>query len=427
MSELADNQTPDYVETQQVPGTKRVNRLPVYLGAVVVTVLLLVVGYNVNDSAMKQVRAEASEVYQISSVGKPPVERPAGPDVNISKAPIYHNMPVEAEVSGAPMQEAEAVRKAREKKAEALAAALNAEPGIEKFANKHASVNQVSAQQGNPQRQQMGMPPPPPSQPGQQGDGMGGFLGGGADAPARDHSRFAQNNDSGIYLGNTREAPLSPLVIQAGFIIPGVMISGINSDLPGPIVGQVRQDVYDSITGQHLLIPAASKLFGTYDSQVVAGEERVLIAWNYIKFPDGSTLNLNNMPGADQTGMAGFNDQVDNHYFRTFGQALLLSALSAGMQIGMQPRAGSANGQLSATQIAAAATSMQFGMLGMQAARRGMNAAPTMVIRPGFLFNIMVTKDIILPPWRGHPMAQKTVSQEVGEETSGSGSYQQLY
>ena len=422
MSELVDNPTPDYVETQQSSGTKRVNRLPVYLGAAVVTVLLLVVGYNVNDSAMKQVRAEASEVYQISSVGKPPVERPAGPDVNISKAPIYNNMPVEAEATGAPMQEAEAARKAREKRTEMFAAALVADSKVDGFSNNQTPVNQVSTQQSNSQRQQMGMPPPPP-QPGQQGDGMGGFLGGGADSPVRNHAGFNPANDTGIYLGNTREAALSPLVIQAGFIIPGVMISGINSDLPGPIIGQVQQDVYDSVTGQQLLIPAASKLFGTYDSQVVAGEERVLIAWNYIKFPDGSTLSLNNMPGADQIGQAGFNDQVDNHYFRTFGQALLLSALSAGMQIGMQPRTGSANGQLNATQIAAAATSMQFGMLGMQAARRGMNTPPTMEIRPGFLFNIVVTKDIILPPWRGHPAVQKTVSQEVEEETSGSSGY----
>ena len=411
---MSEQASPDYVETTQKEELpRRLNRLPIIVVGVLVTLALGNFIYTGKLREMVNVRAETTnEINKVPNIAASPITRPAGPDVNLASAAQVYSMPGEVQQPGAAMQEGEAERKVREKKAEALAAALNADPSVEKFSNKQASVSPVSTGHGNPQRPTMGMPPPPPGQLAD--DGMGGMLGGGA-SPVRNHSGFAQNNDTGIYLPHTREAALSPMEIKAGFIIPGVMVSGINSDLPGPIIGQVRQNVYDSATGRHLLIPAGAKLVGTYDSNVVSGEERVLIAWNRIIFPDGSSITLNNMPGADQGGLAGFNDQVDNHYLRTFGQALLLSALSAGMQIGQQPR-GSANGQLSATQIAAASTAMQFGMLGMQSARRGLNIPPTMVIRPGFLFNIMVTKDIILPPWRGHPVAQVAVNHEGNED-----------
>lgn len=418
---MSEQASPDYVETtpkEELP--RRLNRLPIIVVGILVTLALGNFIYTGKLREMMNVRAETTnEINKVPNIAVAPITRPAGPDVNLVSAAQVYSVPGEVQQPSAAMQENDAERKAREKKAEALAAALNADPSVEKFANRHTSVNQVSTGSNRPQQQTMGMPPPPPGQ--QVDDGMGGMLGGGA-TPVRNHAGFTQKDDSGIYLANTREAALSPMEIKAGFIIPGVMVSGINSDLPGPIIGQVRQNVFDSATGRYLLIPAGAKLVGTYDSNVVSGEERVLIAWNRIIFPDSSSITLNNMPGADQGGLAGFNDQVDNHYLRTFGQALMLSVLSAGMQVGQQPR-GSANGQLSATQIAAAATAMQFGMLGMQAARRGLNTPPTMVIRPGFVFNIMITKDMILPPWRGHPIAQNATLQGVDEETETSGSY----
>jgi type IV secretion system protein VirB10 len=189
------------------------------------------------------------------------------------------------------------------------------------------------------------------------------------------------------------------------------MVSGINSQLPGQCTGQVKQDVYDSATGQHLLIPAGAQLVCTYDSAINGGQERVFVAWTRINFPDGSSIILDSMPGADQSGLAGFKDQVNNHYVRTFGQAFLLSLFSAGIQLS-QPR-GAVQGTYNAQQIGAAAIGQQLGMLGMQIARRNLNMQPTLEIRPGFEFTIAVNKDMVLPPWQGHPMAQKIASREV--------------
>ena len=106
---------------------------------------------------------------------------------------------------------------------------------------------------------------------------------------------------------------------------PGVMLTGVNSDLPGALIAQVSQNVYDTAHGAHLLIPQGSKLYGVYDSRVVYGQSRVLVAWNRLIFPDGSAVTLGAMPGADMSGYSGFHDQVDNHYWRIFGSAVLMS------------------------------------------------------------------------------------------------------
>ena len=93
----------------------------------------------------------------------------------------------------------------------------------------------------------------------------------------------------------------------------------------------ISQNVYDTATGRDLLLPQGSKLFGAYDSRVVYGQSRVLIAWNRVIFPDGSSVTLGAMPGTDISGYAGFKDKVDNHYLRIFGSDVLMSLVSGGM------------------------------------------------------------------------------------------------
>lgn len=209
-----------------------------------------------------------------------------------------------------------------------------------------------------------------------------------------------QAPESSNLLATTREAPLSPYEIRAGTVIPAVMIGGVNSDLPGQLLGQVSENVYDTATGQHLLIPQGAKLVGTYDNAVTYGQQRVLVVWNRIIFPDASALDLNGMPGADQSGYAGFYDQVDNHYLRVFGSAVLMSLISAGVQLS-QPQAS--NGEnYSSSQIIAGALGQQLGQAGLATVQRNLGIAPTLTIRPGYLFTVMVTKDVVLPgAWGG--------------------------
>ena len=196
-----------------------------------------------------------------------------------------------------------------------------------------------------------------------------------------------------------REPPRTPYELRAGAVIPAVMIGGVNSDLPGQLLAQVSSNVYDTATGRFILIPQGSKLLGTYDSSVTTGQERVLVAWTRIIFPDGSALDLGRMPGADESGYAGLHDQVNNHFWKVWSNALLLSAFSAGIQLS-QGNGNNQSSNLNATQTVAASTGQQMGQLGMEMAKRNLQIQPTLEVRPGYRFVVQVTKDVILRRWQ---------------------------
>ena len=200
-------------------------------------------------------------------------------------------------------------------------------------------------------------------------------------------------------LAGGREAPLSPYEVKAGTVIPAIMVGGVSSDLPGQLIGQVAENVYDTATGRYILIPQGSKLVGTYDNAVTTGQSRVLVAWTRIIYPDASSIDLGKMPGADQSGFAGFKDKVDNHFWEMFGSALLMSVFSAGVQIS-QGGGNSGNDGQSAQQTIAAGLGQQLGQLGQELARRNARIQPTLEIRPGYRFTVMVTKDMVVRPWR---------------------------
>lgn len=205
----------------------------------------------------------------------------------------------------------------------------------------------------------------------------------------------SQKDDS--YLLQLRKAPISPFEVKAGTVIPATMISGANSDLPGQMIAQVRENVYDTATGRYLLIPQGTRLIGIYDSQVAYGQGRLLTVWQRMIFPDASSITLQGMPGADQGGYGGFHDQVDNHYFRIFGSAMLMSAISAGTQLS-QPNTANSNGANTAptaSQVLAGALGQQLGQAGTTLLQKNLNIQPTITIRNGYRFNVMVTKDML--------------------------------
>lgn len=192
---------------------------------------------------------------------------------------------------------------------------------------------------------------------------------------------------------------LSPYEVKAGSLVPAVLITQANSDLPGQLIAQVRENVFDSATGAHLLIPQGTRAVGVYDSVVAFGQERVLVAWQRLIFPDGSSLNIGSMRGTDLAGAAGFHDRVERDYLRTFGGAVLLSAISAGVQIsqGTFASGNQATSTSDLREILAAALGQNLGNLGTEWARRSLNVQPTLEIRSGYRFNIAVMKDLVLP------------------------------
>ena len=183
-------------------------------------------------------------------------------------------------------------------------------------------------------------------------------------------------------------APGSAYILQAGAVIPAALITGIRSDLPGQISAQVTQNIYDSPTGRFLLIPQGARLVGDYDSEVVAGQSRILLAWDRIILPGGRSIRLDRQPSADGAGMAGLEDRVNNHWGRMLRAALVSSLLGVGAEI--------ASGDESDL-VRALRSGSQDGVneAGRRIVERELSVPPTLTIRPGFVFRVIVTRDLI--------------------------------
>lgn len=195
----------------------------------------------------------------------------------------------------------------------------------------------------------------------------------------------------------------SPYTLRAGTVIPGLLLTGINSDLPGDLVAQVSRDVYDSRTQRTLLIPKGARLIGTYDNQVVAGQGRLLVAWTRLILPDGRSLRLPGLALKDLEGQTGAKDRVDTHWQRVFGKALLLSAISAGVQLS-QPQQTSVLAPPSAGQVAAGALGQELSNVALEILRRGMDVVPTITIRQGQPFNVFLNGDLVFDgPYEEEP------------------------
>lgn len=198
------------------------------------------------------------------------------------------------------------------------------------------------------------------------------------------------------YLTNRVVPQQSLYELKRGSVIPATLITGINSDLPGRITAQVSQNVYDSATGHRLLIPQGAKLFGRYDSKVSFGQSRILVVWTDLIFPDGSTLQIGGMAGTDAQGYGGFHDKVNNHYWRKFGSAALIALIGTGIDASM-PESSTLATRETASDAARRNFAESFGRVAEQTISRNLNVQPTLKIRPGYKFNVLVDQDIVFP------------------------------
>ena len=201
--------------------------------------------------------------------------------------------------------------------------------------------------------------------------------------------------DPEIYNPHRIQTPVSPYQVMAGTVIPASLVTGLNSDLPGQVIAQVTENVFDTPSGQHLLIPQGSRLIGRYDSVIAFGQSRALVAWNRIIMPDGTSMTLENLPGADLAGFAGLEDRIDNHTFRIFQAAILSSILSIASELG---RDTNDSDLLEALRDGGQRTINQAGQ---QIVQRQLNVQPTITVRPGHRLRVTVNKDLILQPYGG--------------------------
>ena len=230
--------------------------------------------------------------------------------------------------------------------------------------------------------------------------GASGFSGLGAagpgGAPSTQDRQLAFLNaavDRRAVASDRVMAPASPYVLQAGAVIPAALITGIRSDLPGQINAQVTENVYDSPTGRILIIPQGTRLLGQYDNGVGLSQRRILLVWNRLILPNGRSIVLERQPGTDAQGYAGLEDGVDMHWWDLAKAIGLSTLLSVSAQLAMDDE----DELIQALQSGAQDT---ISDAGQEIIRRQLQVAPTLTIRPGFPVRVMVTRDLVLEPYR---------------------------
>ena len=181
--------------------------------------------------------------------------------------------------------------------------------------------------------------------------------------------------------------------LRAGSVIPAALVTGMNSDLPGPVVAQVTRNVYDSATQRDVLVPAGTRLVGEYDDQIAYGQDRALVAWTQMLFPDGTSVELPGLPGADLAGRAGLSDRVDRHYGRVFGSALLLAAVGAGVEMAA-PNSRGLGLDVSPQEVASRQIAIELSRIATETVRQDLRVEPTVRVSPGYRFYVLLARDL---------------------------------
>jgi type IV secretory pathway VirB10-like protein len=228
----------------------------------------------------------------------------------------------------------------------------------------------------------------------------------GASDPAKlaidtDHDPNAQQRKADFVGANDRGgdinphalmAPTSPFTLSAGSVIAASLITGLRSDLPGLVTAQVTERVYDSATGQILLIPQGARLIGSYDSVVAFGQRRALVVWQRIVMPNGSSLAIDNVPAADASGYSGLADKVDFHTWALLKGVVMSTILGVGSSLTF-------TGGSDLVQAIRESTQQSVSRAGDQLTSRNLQVQPTITIRPGAPLRLIVHRDLILAPW----------------------------
>ena len=206
---------------------------------------------------------------------------------------------------------------------------------------------------------------------------------------------FSQPVDTAVYNPHALQDPTSPYQVMAGTIIAASLVTGINSDLPGTVIAQVTEAVYDTVSGRHLLIPQGARIIGTYDSVIAFGQERALVVWRRIVMPDGSSIVIENLPATDTAGYAGLEDEVDFHTWRLIKGIVLSTLLGVGTELTF--------GEEESDLVRALRESTQdsANQVGQRITERNLNIQPTITVRPGWPLRVIVHKDLVLRLYRG--------------------------
>lgn len=187
-------------------------------------------------------------------------------------------------------------------------------------------------------------------------------------------------------------------MLYAGSVIQATLLTGISTDIPNnEIVAVVRQDIYDSLTGTHLLIPQGSKIIGQAGGAGGKGIKRIGVTFNRIILPNGTSIGLANFPAIDGTGMPGLKDIYDSHTGNLLRTAVFGTMVSAIAQSATGNIGGSDTRSPGQEAVSGGVKEIQNVISDL--VKRSAQNQITIEIRPGKEFNLFVTQDISIPEY----------------------------
>ncbi|MGN6690077.1 MAG: TrbI/VirB10 family protein, partial [Sphingopyxis sp.] len=149
----------------------------------------------------------------------------------------------------------------------------------------------------------------------------------------------------------------------------------------------------DSVTGNTRLIPQGARLLGTYDSKVAFGQDRALVIWNRLIYPDGRSIDLDQMNATDGTGASGIADRVDNHWGRIIKAGIVATLFGVGTEL------SDGGGDSAIAEAIRDSNGQTVGRAGDRLVERELEVRPTISIRPGARIRVLVSRDLLLEPW----------------------------
>ena len=221
---------------------------------------------------------------------------------------------------------------------------------------------------------------PPPSANTDAQDRKAAFVTGGARTPSVNSGQLTAA--SGRY------------IVTAGSTIAAALITGLSSDLPGEVVAQVTEDVFDSTTGRIKLIPQGTRLIGSYDAHIGYGQSRALVVWTRLILPDGRSLDLDRLIGTDAAGQSGFADRVNHHAGKLIEAGVLSTLFGVGSNIATS---GGNNDGIAFAIRDSAGQSIE--RAGDKLVEHQLDVQPTITIRPGARVRVLVSRDLVMGPW----------------------------
>lgn len=197
-----------------------------------------------------------------------------------------------------------------------------------------------------------------------------------------------------IYSPHGLVAPVSPYELKAGAIVPGVLLTAVDTSRPGPVVATVTQNVFDSITGRHLVVPQGTRLIGRHEGESAHGDRRAFLVWDRMVLPNGKSLILTEEPAVDGQGAVGLQGRTQRRLW-----SLGVASLFAGAITTLGELARGHSDDRSAVASAGDAASIEASQVGGRLIDRELGVRPSIQIRAGAPVRVMITRDLILEPY----------------------------